>query len=231
MKKVILGLMTVAILGLASCSKEEKGDEIFIECEPSGSINNHDYIDIGLSVKWATHNIGAENSYEAGDYFAWGETSPKETYKWSNYKYIEINDQDTVFPKYNILEKFGPVDQKGTLEKSDDAAVANWGDPWRMPTFDELNELSSKCDWRMIVYNGVNCFKVTGPNGKYIVIPLTGFIKDQTISNVGTNLALWSSNLSQSASNRAYELTCYDGIRYKGSVNRYYGDQIRPVTK
>ena len=94
-----------------------------------------------MSVKWATCNVGATKPEEYGDYFAWGETDPKSTYDWSTYKYC--NGSSSTLTKYNTDNSQGTVDNKTTLDLSDDAARANWGDSWRMPTDAELTELRS----------------------------------------------------------------------------------------
>ena len=97
--------------------------------------NGHEYVDLGLSVKWATCNVGADSPEEYGYHFAWGETSPKTTYNWSTYKYC--NGDEYSMTKY-CDDSFGTVDNKTTLELSDDAARVNWGGKWRMPTRAEI---------------------------------------------------------------------------------------------
>jgi len=135
----------------------------------------HDYVDLGLSVKWATMNVGATevagskiNSHTGkldcyGEYYAWAETSPKETYDWTNLKYC-IGDTDKgPFTKYVTSSTYGTVDNKTVLEPNDDAASANWGGSWRMPTIDEMNELIKNCYWEW-----TNSYNNSGAKG-YIV--------------------------------------------------------------
>lgn len=107
--------------------------------------NGHKYVDLGLSVNWATCNIGADAPYEYGDYFAWGETQPKNDYSYSTYKWC--NGSQTTLTKYNIDSSYGTVDNKTTLEPADDAATVNWGGAWRMPTHDEQLALIDSCYW------------------------------------------------------------------------------------
>lgn len=95
-------------------------------------------VDLGLSVKWAPWNVGATSAGEAGAYFAWGEITAKSEYEWSTYKWTE--DGGDTFTKYT-------TDGKTTLDSEDDAATANWGGKWRMPTLAELQELSDNCTW------------------------------------------------------------------------------------
>ncbi|MBP5715572.1 MAG: M56 family metallopeptidase, partial [Bacteroidales bacterium] len=105
----------------------------------------HPSVDLGLSVKWATMNIGANNPEDYGDYFAWGETSAKETYSIANYKHV--NPADSTLTKYCINAEYGKVDNRVLLDEIDDAAAANWGGNWRMPTFLEWSELFTVCTW------------------------------------------------------------------------------------
>ena len=129
-----------------------------------GEENGHQWVDLGLSVKWATMNIGASSNTATGDYFAWGEVEPKTIYNWSTYKWC--NGLPTALTKYNTDSVNGFVDNKTVLELSDDAAAVNWGSDWRMPTKAEIEELITKCTW--IHYS--NYYRVTGPNGNSIYL-------------------------------------------------------------
>ena len=108
----------------------------------------HEYVDLGLSVNYATCNVGATTPEEYGDYFAWGEVEPKETYTWENYKYCD--GSSTTLTKYCNKSNYGNngfTDTKTVLDPEDDAAIANWGGAWRMPTYDEFSELKNNCTW------------------------------------------------------------------------------------
>ncbi|MCR5068189.1 MAG: fimbrillin family protein [Prevotella sp.] len=110
--------------------------------------STHDYVDLGLTsgTKWATCNVGATTPEGYGDYFAWGEISPKADYSWETYKWC--NGSGTSLTKYNTSSEYGPViDNKSTLDASDDAAHMNWHGAWRMPTGDEIYELLIGCYW------------------------------------------------------------------------------------
>ena len=101
------------------------------------------YVDLGLSVEWATCNVGANNAWEVGDYFAWGETEPKETYTWANYKWAATNYDELT--KYCSQVEFGLdgfTDDKIILDSADDAAHVNLGGKWRMPSEQEWKELN-----------------------------------------------------------------------------------------
>lgn len=197
---------------------------------PSGSENGHDYVDLGLSVKWATCNVGAETEIDSGDYFAWGETEPKEVYDWTTYKWS--NGSDTTLTKYNTSSNYGIVDNKTTLELSDDPAYANWGGAWRMPTYAEVKELDEKCSMKELWSSNTICgFKLTSKiNGNSIVMPITGFRKGSSLINVDAwNCHYWSSRLGVSTPNKAYYLILF---RTSGNVidsDRSVGRSIRPV--
>ncbi len=186
------------------------------------------YVDLGLSVKWATCNIGATAPEGYGDYFAWGETEPKSNYDWSTYKYC--NGSETSLTKYNTSSDYGTIDNKTTLELSDDAARANWGEAWRMPTDNEWHELKNNCTWKWTTQNGVNGYEVTSKtNGNSIFLPAAGYRYGTSVINVGSDGYYWSSSLYESEPNRAYGL----GFN-SGSVDWYvnyrcYGHTVRAV--
>ena len=123
----------------------------------------HEYVDLGLSVKWATCNIGAEEPEDYGDYFAWGELEPKESYTWENYRFGVGGELpfERKLSKYNTDRKRGPVDNKTTLDRVDDVANVRWGGSWRIPTLEEWTELRRNCTWTADSINGVKVFKGT----------------------------------------------------------------------
>ena len=190
--------------------------------------NGHEYVDLGLSVKWATCNVGASKPEEYGDYFAWGETTPKSTYDWSTYKYC--NGSFDSLTKYNNKSSYGTVDNKTTLELSDDAARANWGGSWRMPTKAEQDELREKCTWTWTTQNGVSGYKVTSKiNGNSIFLPAAGCRLDSSLYGAGSYGYYWSSSLNASRSSGAYGLYFSSGGVGWNSYNRNYGQPVRPV--
>ena len=157
---------------------------------PDPNTGNHEYVDLGLSVKWATCNVGASNPEEYGDYFAWGETQPKDYYDWSTYKWC--NGSYDTQTKYNTYSSYGTVDNKTTLELSDDAARAHWGGSWSMPTKAEQDELRNNCSWEWTTQNGVNGYTVTGPNGNSIFLPAAGCRDDSSLNDAGSYGDYWS---------------------------------------
>ena len=130
------------------------------------SCNGHEYVDLGLSVKWATCNVGANKPEEYGDYFAWGETSTKTEYNSDNCPTDGLSESKLQSQDY--------IDGEGNLTSQYDAARANWGGSWRMPTKYECHELIDKCKWEWVTINGVNGYKVTGTNGNSIFLPAAG---------------------------------------------------------
>ncbi len=200
--------------------------------EPSGGVENgHIWVDLGLSVKWATCNVGANTPEGYGDYFAWGETEPKDYYDWSTYKWC--NGSSTSLTKYCTNSSYGSVDNKTQLELSDDAAHANWGGSWRMPTDSELTELREQCTWTWTTQNGVYGYKVTskksGYTNKSIFLPAAGFRGDSSLISAGSDGYYWSSSLNTDKPSSAYGLHfSSDGV-YSGSSSRRYGRAVRPV--
>ena len=188
----------------------------------------HEYVDLGLSVKWATCNVGASSSEETGYFFSWGETKPKAKYNWETYKLCE-GSYDTQ-TKYCTESYYGTVDNKTILELSDDAANANWGGDWRMPTKAEQDELSTECTWDWTTQNGVNGYKVTSKtNGNSVFLPAAGYRGDSDLSYAGYYGYYWSSSLGTHYSDGAYSLYFYSDIVGWGYSSRNYGRSVRPV--
>ena len=178
--------------------------------KPTGTENGHEYVDLGLSVKWATCNVGATTPEGYGDYFAWGETEPKTTYDLSTYKYC--NGSYDTMTKYCVESNYGTVDNKTTLELTDDVARVNWGGKWRMPTQAEQVELknTSNCTWTWTTQNGVNGYKVTSKkNGNSIFLPAAGLRDDSYLNYAGSRGFYWLSSLSTYYSYQAYRV-CFD---------------------
>ena len=203
----------------------------------SGAENGHNWVDLGLSVKWATCNVGATTPNQGGNYYAWGETSTKTDYEVDSYKYYYENPST----HYSKITKYCPSNKdeywKGSrpdnivrLELSDDAANVNWGGGWRTPTKDEWAELISKCSYVWSTYNGMQGYFITGPNGKNIFIPAAGYIFIEGVSSYGTYANYWSSSLYLDYPYDAYEVSfsASSPIRV-GYSNRCDGYTVRPV--
>ena len=184
-------------------------------------------VDLGLSVKWASCNVGATQPWEYGGYYAWGETEEKSDYSLSTYKYC--NGTSTSMTKYCTNSYYGTVDNKTTLEPTDDVATVKWGGAWRMPTKAEKDELRNNCTWTWTTLNGVNGYRVTGPNGNSIFLPAAGYRYGTLVLNQGSLGYYWSSLLWSSYSDSAYCLGFNISYYDWGSSGRYFGRTVRPV--
>lgn len=209
-------------------------DTVYIESPEtpgvsSGMENGHEWVDLGLSVKWATCNVGANSPEEYGDYFAWGEVEPKTTYRWSTYKYGSSYNQLTKYCYDSSYGKNGFTDTKTVLDPEDDAAIANWGGAWRMPTKAEQDELRNNCTWDWTTQNGVNGYKVTGPNGNSIFLPAAGSMYGGTLYYAGSDGDYWSSSLYTDYPNFAYSVNFTSDYVNWYYIYRYYGQSVRPV--
>ena len=197
----------------------------------TGSENGYEYVDLGLSVKWATCNVGASSPEEYGDYFAWGETQPKSNYDWSTYKWC--NGSDDTQTKYNTNSSYGTVDNKTTLDLSDDAARANWGGSWRMPTDAELTELREQCTWTWTTQNGVYGYKVTskksGYTNKSIFLPAAGYRNGSSLDSAGSYGYYWSSSLGTDHPDYARYLYFLSSRVGWHNYFRGLGQSVRPV--
>ena len=185
-------------------------------------------VDLGLSVKWASCNLGASKPEEYGDYYAWGEIAPKSNYTWRTYKLCKGNYDKLT--KYSIAFSFGYngfTDYKTFLDLSDDAAHVKLGGRWRIPTDAEWTELRNKCEW---TWTGSG-YKVTGPNGNSIFLPAAGYRNSTSLSNAGSSGYYWSSSLNTSIPDYAWSVYFYSsGVGRYGSY-RCDGFSIRPVSE
>ena len=200
----------------------------------SGTANGHDYVDLGLpsGTLWATCNVGAEAPEEYGDYFAWGETEPKEEYNWGTYKWC--NGSEYTLTKYCVESDRGTVDNKTVLDLSDDAANATWGRNWRMPTKAEQDELrnTSYTTWTWTTQNGVNGCKVTSKiNGNSIFLPAAGhrYHYDSYLHGAGFVGYYWSRSLYTGFTCDAYYLSFGSSNVTSSYHVRNYGYSVRPV--
>ena len=189
---------------------------------PNILIDGFEAVDLGLSVKWATHNVGAGSPEEYGEYFAWGETSPKSSYTESNSVTYGLSNSE--------LKSRGIIGSDGNLTAEYDAATVNWGGNWRMPTLDEMKELLNNCTWKWTTQNGVYGRKVTGPNGNSIFLPAAGCRGDRSLFNAGSG-GDYSSATPYSISGGACSLYFGSGGYDWGSFGRDYGFAVRPVSE
>ena len=218
MKKGFLMMLAVMFLGAAGYAKVDVAE----------STNGVEAVDLGLSVKWASMNVGAKKVSGFGSYFAWGETQPKDYYSWNTYAWSKGDSQ--------FLTKYSTTDRKSQLAPIDDAARANMGGEWRMPTVDEYEELMNpdNCKWEWTAQDGVNGYKITSKKtGNSIFLPITGFryygdIQFRAISGI-----YWTSSLYTANPNKAWclEFNFSDVKVHYGNLssNRFSGRCIRAV--
>lgn len=193
----------------------------------------HEAVDLGLTVKWATCNVGASSPEKEGDYFAWGETSPKSNYNWSTYKW---GKSETDLTKYNTQSYQGTVDGMTRLELEDDAAYVNWGREWRMPTDKEWDELRMCCTWTWTRQNNTDGYKVTskmpGYTDKSIFLPAAGVWVNTYRYYFGEFGYYWSSVIPTSKPQSAWEMASdFDSVTLSTNSHRSVGLPVRPVTE
>ena len=195
----------------------------FTTKKKSDDLTPGDAVDLGLSVKWASHNIGAATPEGYGNYYAWGETATKSDYSSSTYKWWNVS--------YSSLQSQGVIDSNGNLTATYDAATQNWGGRWRMPTKSEMNELITKCTWAWTTYNGVNGRKVVGPNGNSIFLPAAGYRGGSDLGNAGSYGNFWSSTASDFINYSFYLYFNSGGYYLYDGFDRYNGFTVRPVSE
>ena len=184
------------------------------EPDDDGLINGYEYVDLGLpsGVKWAKHNVGASVPSQAGNYYAWGEIVTKTTYTEANCTTYQLNMEDiSGNPQYDV-------------------ARSEWGSTWRMPTKEEYEELMNVCTWTWEVVDGTGCKKVTGPNGNYIYMPVSGY-------QYGTSFYMqsfgyyWTSTPISTYENFSYDFFFDMELNLSmGFDDRCYGQAVRPVS-
>ncbi|MBR5444232.1 MAG: InlB B-repeat-containing protein [Paludibacteraceae bacterium] len=181
----------------------------------------YEAVDLGLSVLWATFNIGATTPSEVGEKFPWGYVQQASCSDWSDY--MLCNGKLSSLTKYCTVGAYGTIDNKTILEVEDDAAHVHWGGEWRMPTKEEIDELLTKCKWEYGSMDGTSGVKVSG-NGNSIFFVYT----DRTY---GTG-EYWSSSLRENLPYYSSGLYFKSGyISDKSSIDRYryFAYCIRPV--
>ena len=215
--------LTLALLyfvqahGGVELSTPEYLNEFFVPATKHEKTNNkHEAVDLGLSVKWASCNVGANNPEDYGAYYAWGETEEKSDYSQETYKHV-----DTGIYKY----------LHWSISRSPyDVAHMKWGGSWRMPTFEEIEELLDKCSSEWTSVNGIEGLSFTGPNGNSIFLPAAGLRRNNDVEFRGSCGHYWSSTFYDNTSGRL-NFYNYSNVGSFSLDNRYYGHTVRPVTE
>ena len=196
------------------------------------ALHEDDYVDLGLpsGLLWATCNVGAEAPEDYGDYFAWDETQPKDTYNWSTYQYC--NGSKNTLTKYCNNSSYGYngfTDDLTTLLPEDDAATANWGSNWRMPTKEEWQELYNNTTHTWTTQNGVNGRLFTAANGNSLFLPAAGYRSNSDLFYAGSYGFYWSSSLYTGYPYYAWGFGFGSDNYEMGNSGRYSGQSVRPV--
>ncbi len=181
--------------------------------KPTGSINGHEYVDLGLSIKWATCNVGASSPSDYGNYYAWGETSTKSSY----------TDENSV----TFKKTMGSIAGNPTY----DVARVSWGSPWRLPTKEEIDELVSKCKREWTTQERHNGYIITGPNGNSIFLPAAGWCYGTSLFDASEDGGYWSATPNEDDSDSAYCLGFDNGAFFEYRDSHRHGQSVRPVSE
>lgn len=207
------------------------------------SIVEREFIDLGLSVKWATCNLGASAPEKYGSFYQWAGTKNVSLTVYSLFWNTcpHHNGLTLEFPgwtKYNTKSSYGTVDNKTVIESVDDVAHVTLGGKWRIPTIEDWRELIENCDWVWTKQNGINGYKGTskidGYTDKTIFLPAAGYREDVNWDFAGSMGSYWSSSLNPDHPSYAYSNTFNSAVSsltqiHGGGVYRYFGLSIRPV--
>ena len=236
MKKTLSLIMLVMLMATGAMAQKvvlnyTNGETLKVEVSSLESItfeDVHEWVDLGLpsDTLWATCNVGANSPEEYGDYFAWGETEPKANFNWTTY--FDTEDGGSTFKKY--YNNGGLTE----LQPEDDAATANWGVSWQMPSLAQCKELynSNYTTTTWTTLNGVNGRMVTSKsNSKSIFLPATGFRDGTTLKECGENGDYWTRSLSTRYSYFAYDMDGSPNGSWDDGFKRCGGQVVRPVKK
>lgn len=183
-----------------------------------------DAIDLGLSVKWASRNMGASSPYDFGYYFSWGETAP---YSYGTDKYHGLDGY-----QYYDIENERFIDIGNDIRETVyDVAYTVYGNKWRLPSTNDFEELINKCKWTWMTSHGANGYLVTGPNGNSIFLPVAGFYNGRFLQNDGENGYYWGSNIYENDTRYAWCLTISSSGYATTGWYRPCGLSVRAVAK
>lgn len=248
MKKFFLMIGLIGLI-MVSCHKDDDNNNnntnTNTPTNPSNPTNPTDttqiarqatqgaWVDLGLSVQWYSVNLGATTPEGYGDYYAWGEVWPRNVYSWANYTYGDYDSETSTYTmyKYNTLESYGTVDNKTTLEASDDVATAVLGSGARIPTKAEWQELLDNTTAEWTTQNGVNGRRFTASNGNSLFLPAAGYRNGSSLFSDGALGYCWSSSLLESYPDYAWNVgfgSGGQGVSGNG-CRRYYGLSVRAV--
>lgn len=202
------------------------------------SLDGHEFVDLDLpsGTLWATCNLGANMPEDYGRYFAWGENVGYTEYAIDNYcfdwaKYRYCTGTSTKMTKYVTNSTYGSIDNARELETLDDAAAVNWGADWKIPSWEQWQELYSSCRWEWTTINGINGYKVSSTNNNWIFLPAGGYFDNTSIINKGAFGDYWTSTLCAKENKSAYDFDFTSNQMRIGNDYGYrcQGHSIRPV--
>ena len=241
--------------GTATITVATAGDKFTATCEVTVSedpLNGHAYVEMGVTsadgkvLKWATMNVGATSETDYGDYFAWGETSTKTDFTWATYQHMYPGMSTyTGINKYQIADNRTSAmwysdgifigDNITELERTDDAASANWGGTWRMPTDEEWTQLRNTdkfvWSWDSTKKGYTVTSKVPDYLGNSIFLPAAGYRGGSSLYDAGSRGYYWSSSLGASYSSYAWSVYFNSGDVLRRDYGRDYGRSVRPVSE
>ena len=233
------GLLVAHTPGVCTVTASAYGQSA--QCAVTVTENEYSYVDLGLSVLWATRNLGARDSSAYGDYYAWAEIEPKEFFSWSNYRYCSFPGQTSGMDKYvtdGYAHQYLPADNLTRLLPEDDAATVLLGSDWHIPTENEIEELKENCRISdTVTAGGITCAVVTsmvpGYEGRSIYLPLSGQYSGNEPMGVDYEFVLWSSTGQNTRAVRFVDEWKWFETRssYTPVIDRYYGLNIRPVRR
>ena len=231
------GVVTARNLGSTTVTVQTVDGGFTAQCRITVAPWRPEAVDLGLSVPWASCNVGARTPTEYGGYFAWGEAQPKQkdyfgqyqSCGWAGYQWCE-GSWDTL-TKYNSDPQYGVVDYRIELEPEDDAATVAYQGKWRMPTERETRELINNCTWTWTTRNGVSGYEVSSPaTGNSIFLPTAGYVYDVgaigRLGNDGVQGGFWYSTAHPTSTPLMFDETRPHSFIAK---SRPYGFSVRAV--
>lgn len=248
------GLLVAA--GPGSCKVQVTAYGKTAQCTVTVTPHEFEYVDLGLSVLWANANLGASAPESYGDYYAWAEIEPKESFSWGNYRYSSFPQRQDGMDKYTTQgqsHQYLKADNLNRLEPTDDAATVMLGDGWRIPTNDEIVELVKNCTYDAVTVNGTHGIRFTsnvpGFDGHSIFIPYSGQMNGNEPIDRGKQFSLWTSIPGSGTRGSCFStIGSVNGMRgglselppievlrmafdfmFNGYESRFMGMNIRPV--
>lgn len=243
MKKTILLAITLALFSVNNATAQKKStSKKKATTAKVTSHEGHQYVDLGLSVKWATCNVGANNPWESGNFYAWGETTTKSEYEWSNY--FDLNSNNNLSSGEGLNRQIIKNDGMDSFKKygngkltqlalEDDAANVNWGGNWRIPSEKEWQELDQNCRWKVVTKQGVAGFQITSKkNGKSIFLPAPGFMSGKYTQAPGVYGSYWMNSIRDDRPSWAFVFCFGNDNKFWNHNDRFYrcnGRSVRAV--